>query len=165
MDARAASWRGEMSIAPRLTEQSPGSRPSRRARGEPLRSIYERGRLRIDFDAYQVWADGRAVHLMRREFQLLRFFVHSANRVFDRMQILAQVWPRARVNPRMVDVHVYRLRRALERDPEHPELFVTVRGVGWRFDQRPLREAHGLTDSDHGDSHDRSPHHRFRWFR
>jgi DNA-binding winged helix-turn-helix (wHTH) protein len=162
VDAHAASWRGEMSIAPRLKEKSPESRPSRRGRGEPARSIYERGRLRIDFDAYQVWADGRAVHLMRREFQLLRFFVHSANRVFDRMQILAQVWPRARVNPRMVDVHVYRLRRALERHPERPELFVTVRGVGWRFDERPLLEAHGPTDPDHADSRDRSPQHGFR---
>jgi DNA-binding response OmpR family regulator len=159
MPARAASWRGEMPIVPRLSRQLPESRALRRARAEPARSIYELGRLRIDFDAYQVWADGRAVHLMRREFQLLRFFVQSANRVFDRTQILAQVWPRARVNPRTVDVHVYRLRRALERDPEHPELFVTVRGVGWRFDERPLLEAHDATDSDHADSHDRSPQH------
>jgi two-component system alkaline phosphatase synthesis response regulator PhoP len=151
-----------MSIVPRLSERLPQSRVSRRARGEAARSIFELGRLRIDFDAYQVWVDGRPVHLMRREFQLLRFFAQAANRVFDRTQILAQVWPRLGVNPRVVDVHIYRLRRALERDPGHPELFVTVRGVGWRFDERRLLEAHGLADSEHAGSHDRSPPHRFR---
>ncbi len=145
-----------MSIVPRLGEPLSGSRVPRRARGKPSRSIYELGRLRIDFDAHQVWVDGHAVHLMRREFQLLRFFVQSANCVFDRTQILARVWPGAQVNPRTVDVHVYRLRRSLERDPEHPELFVTVRGVGWRFDERPLLEAHGTTHSDREESHDPS---------
>ena len=105
---------------------------------QPPRDLYENGRLRIDFDAYEVWVDGRPVHLFRREFQLLRFFVRSANRVFDRTQILAQVWPEARVNPRTVDVHVYRLRRCIERDPTRPEILVTVRGVGWKFNARAL---------------------------
>jgi two-component system response regulator RegX3 len=108
------------------------------ADGEPPRNVYESGRLRIDFDAYEVWVDGRPVHLLRREFQLLRFFVRSANRVFDRAQILAHVWPEARVNQRTVDVHVYRLRRCIERDPVHPEILVTVRGVGWKFNERAL---------------------------
>jgi len=102
------------------------------------RDVYENGRLRIDFDAYEVWVDGRPVHLFRREFQLLRFFVRAANRVFDRTQILAHVWPEARVNPRTVDVHVYRLRRCIERDPVRPEILVTVRGVGWKFNARAL---------------------------
>lgn len=145
-----------MSIVPRLSERSPGSGALRRARAGPQRAVYERGRLRIDFDAYEVWADGQPVHLMRREFQLLRFFVESANRVFDRTQILARVWPGARVNPRTVDVHVYRLRRCIERDPMHPELLVTVRGVGWRFDERSLLEEHGTPEPHGDDSRNRS---------
>ena len=132
-----------MILARRLDEWPTEFRGVGRIRQNLARNVYERGRLRIDFDAYQVWVDGGSVHLMRREFELLRFFVQSANRVFDRRQILAHVWPRARINPRTVDVHVYRLRHCLERDPEHPELFVTVRGVGWRFDERTLREARG----------------------
>ena len=149
-----------MPFVSRLSERPPDSRASRRAREESPRSIYEKGRLRVDFDAYEVRADGRPVHLMRREFQLLCFFVRSANRVFDRAQILAHVWPLAQVNPRTVDVHVYRLRRCIERDPMHPELLVTVRGVGWRFDERPLLEAHGTADSE--DAHDRSRSHGSR---
>jgi len=143
-------------MARRLNHQSAEPRRATRLRQNAPRNVYERGYLRIDFDAYQVWVDGRPLHLMRREFQLLRFLVQSANRVFDRTQILAQVWPRARVNARMVDVHIYRLRRSLERAPEHPKLFVTVRGVGWRFDERPLLEAQGTTDPNHEDSHDQS---------
>jgi two-component system, OmpR family, alkaline phosphatase synthesis response regulator PhoP len=139
-----------MSISRRLSERS--------VRGpEPPRRVYECGRLRIDFDAYEVWVDGHSVHLLRREYELLRFFVESPNRVFDRTQILAHVWPRARINPRTVDVHVYRLRHCLERDPEHPELFVTVRGVGWRFDERTLREARGTVEAQHVDSNVRQP--------
>jgi len=108
---------------------------------EPPRTVYKKGRLRIDFDAYEVWVDGRPVHLMRREFQLLRFFVQRPNRVFDRTQLLAQIWAGKPVNPRSLDTHVYRLRRGIEQDPLHPELFVTVRGVGWKFNERALRGA------------------------
>lgn len=144
-----------MPIVRQLTERSPESRAARRATEDLARSVYEKGRLRVDFDAYEVWADGRPVHLMRREFELLRFLVRSANRVFDRTQILAHVWPEAQVNPRTVDVHVYRLRRCIERDPIHPEVLVTVRGVGWRFDERSLLdEPHGTT----GAHHDHSPY-------
>jgi DNA-binding response OmpR family regulator len=139
--------------ARRLDEWSAESHRVRRTRQNLTPNVYERGYLQIDFDAYQVWVDGRSVHLTRREFQLLRFFVQSANRVFDRTQILAHVWPRVRINPRTVDVHVYRLRHSLERDPEHPELFVTVRGVGWRFDERTLREARGTVEAQHADPH------------
>lgn len=105
---------------------------------EPERTMYRKGRLRIDFDAYEVWVDGRPVHLMRGEFQLLRFFVQWPNRVFDRTQLLAQIWGGKQVNPRSLDTHVYRLRRCIEQDPVHPELLVTVRGVGWKFNARAL---------------------------
>jgi len=149
-----------MSISRRLSERSAASFVSQRARGPAApRSVYERGRLRIDFDAYEVWVDGHPIHLMRREFQLLRFFVQSANRVFDRIQILTHIWPRARVNPRTVDVHVYRLRRCIERDPMRPELLVTVRGVGWRFDERTLIQARETADAHHLEPHTSSRGH------
>jgi len=135
-----------MFLARRVDEGSP-VRGVRRVRQNLTRTVYERGYLRIDFDAYQVWVDGRSVHLTRREFELLRFFVQLPDRVLDRTQILAHVWPQARINPRTVDVHVYRLRHSLERDPEHPELVVSVRGVGWRFDERTLGEACGTVEA------------------
>jgi len=101
--------------------------------------VYEKGRLQIDFDTYDVYLDGAKIELSLREFELLRFFVRSPNRVFDRLQILDLVWGHdTYVEPRTVDVHIRRLRKRIERDDAHPELIVTVRGVGYKFDDRAL---------------------------
>lgn len=114
----------------------------RRAYGEETeapRTVYEKGRLRVDFDTYDVTLDGHALELSLREFELLRFFVRSPNRVFDRLQILDLVWGQdTYVEPRTVDVHIRRLRTRIERDDAHPELIVTVRGVGYKFNDRAL---------------------------
>lgn len=114
----------------------------RRAYGPDLErpaNVYEKGRLRIDFDTYEVFLDGQQVDLSLREFELLRFFVRSPNRVFDRLQILDLVWGQdTNVEPRTVDVHVRRLRKLIERDDAHPELLLTVRGVGYKFNDRAL---------------------------
>jgi len=114
----------------------------RRAYGpEPVQphAVYDKGRLHIDFDTYEVYLDGKKIDLSLREFELLRFFVQSPNRVYDRLQILDLVWGQdTYVEPRTVDVHVRRLRARIERDDANPELIVTVRGVGYKFDERAL---------------------------
>lgn len=103
---------------------------------------YERGGLRVDLDSYEVFVDGERVDLALREFELLRFFVTHPNRVFERGQLLDLVWgPDRYVEPRTVDVHVRRLRQHIERDDSSPEHIVTVRGVGYMFDERSSREA------------------------
>ena len=114
----------------------------RRAHGpevERPHECYERGRLRIDFDTYQVFLDGREVELSLREFELLSFFVRHPKRVFERAQLLDTVWGRdTYVEPRTVDVHVRRLRMRIERDDARPELILTVRGVGYKFNDAAL---------------------------
>jgi two-component system alkaline phosphatase synthesis response regulator PhoP len=102
-------------------------------------NVFQRGRLRIDFDRHEAWLDGRPLELSLREFQLLKFFVRNPNRVFDRLTILDLVWGNdTYVEPRTVDVHVRRLRILVERDAAHPELIQTVRGVGYRFNDQAL---------------------------
>jgi DNA-binding response OmpR family regulator len=114
----------------------------RRAHGPELErphEIYHRGRLRIDFDTYQVFLDDAGVELSLREFELLAFFVRHPNRVFERAQLLDMVWGRdTYVEPRTVDVHVRRLRMRIERDDARPELMVTLRGVGYKFNDAAL---------------------------
>lgn len=106
---------------------------------EAPQEIYERGGLRIDFDTYEVYLDGKRIELSLREFELLRFFVKHPNRVYERSQLLELVWgPDTYVEPRTIDVHIRRLRRRIERDDSMPELIVTVRGVGYMFDERRL---------------------------
>ncbi|MEA2626497.1 MAG: two-component system, OmpR family, alkaline phosphatase synthesis response regulator PhoP [Candidatus Binatota bacterium] len=98
------------------------------------REIYERGRLRVDLDTYEVFLEGKPIALSLREFELLKFFLQYPDRVFTRPEILDLVWGQdTYVEPRTVDVHVRRLRERIERDDANPELILTVRGVGYKF--------------------------------
>jgi DNA-binding response OmpR family regulator len=77
--------------------------------------------------------------LALREFELLKFFVQHPMRVYTREQLLDMVWGRDTcVEPRTVDVHVRRLRQHIERDDANPELILTVRSVGYRFNPEAL---------------------------
>src|SRR5271163_2599306 len=105
----------------------------------PKSGIWERGRLKMDFDTYQVFVDGKRHELALREFELLRFFVEHPLRVYSREQLLDLVWGRDTfVEPRTVDVHVRRLRQHIEKDDANPELILTVRSVGYRFNPEAL---------------------------
>ncbi|HLX37378.1 MAG TPA: response regulator transcription factor [Candidatus Binataceae bacterium] len=105
----------------------------------PKSGLWERGRLRMDFDTYQVFVDGKRHELALREFELLRFFVEHPMRVYSREQLLDLVWGRDTfVEPRTVDVHVRRLRQHIEKDDANPELILTVRSVGYRFNPEAL---------------------------
>jgi DNA-binding response OmpR family regulator len=101
--------------------------------------IYHRGRLRVDFGTYEVFVGGELRQLALREFELLRFFVQHPTRVYSREQLLDLVWGRDTfVEPRTVDVHVRRLRQQIELDDANPELILTVRSVGYRFNPDAL---------------------------
>ncbi|HXW82827.1 MAG TPA: response regulator transcription factor [Candidatus Binataceae bacterium] len=100
---------------------------------------FEQGRLRMDFGTYEVWVDQQRRELALREFELLKFFVQHPLRVYTREQLLDMVWGRDTfVEPRTVDVHVRRLRQHIERDDANPELILTVRSVGYRFNPEAL---------------------------
>jgi len=105
----------------------------------PKTGIWERGRLKMDFDTYQVFVEAKRHELALREFELLRFFIEHPMRVYSREQLLDLVWGRDTfVEPRTVDVHVRRLRQHVEKDDANPELILTVRSVGYRFNPEAL---------------------------
>jgi two-component system alkaline phosphatase synthesis response regulator PhoP len=109
-------------------------RRAQRPEVDRAHDVYEKGRLWIDFDTYEVTLAGKALRLTLREFELLKFFVLHPSRVFDRQTLLDLVWgPDVYVDPRTIDVHIRRLRAAIERDQATPEAIVTVRGVGYKF--------------------------------
>jgi phosphate regulon transcriptional regulator PhoB len=90
--------------------------------------------LHLDSAACRVTREGRPVELSSREFKLLRFFMAHPGRVFSRDQLLDRVWgDESFVEPRTVDVHISRLRAAIEPDKENPRYILTVRGIGYRF--------------------------------
>jgi two-component system, OmpR family, phosphate regulon response regulator PhoB len=89
--------------------------------------------LRLDPLAHRVYGDGRPLNLGPTEFRLLHFLMTHAERVYSRSQLLDQVWgDHVFVEERTVDVHIRRLRSALEAS-EHDRLIQTVRGAGYRL--------------------------------
>jgi two-component system phosphate regulon response regulator PhoB len=89
--------------------------------------------IAMDQDAHRVTRAGRAVPLGPTEYRLLEFMLQHPGRVFSREQLLDAVWGRdIHVEIRTVDVHIRRLRAALESSGHH-ERVETVRGTGYRF--------------------------------
>jgi two-component system response regulator MtrA len=87
----------------------------------------------IDVSGHVVSRDGVPIALTPLEFDLLVALARKPRHVFTRDQLLEQVWGYRHVaDTRLVNVHVQRLRAKVERDPEHPEVVVTVRGVGYK---------------------------------
>ncbi|MEA3277828.1 MAG: phosphate regulon transcriptional regulator PhoB [Pseudomonadota bacterium] len=108
----------------------------RRTKPEEPADEIEIGGLRIDNVGHRVSADGTRIDIAPTEYRLLHFFMTHADRAFSRSQLLDQVWgDQVYVEERTVDVHVRRLRKALE-VTEHDRLLQTVRGVGYRFSNK-----------------------------
>jgi DNA-binding response OmpR family regulator len=104
---------------------------------ETLEEPIEEGDLRVDFEKRHVDVRDEPVRLTYVEFEILAALARSPGRVFSRTMLLERVWgDSAYRDPRTVDVHIRHLREKLERDPRHPELIFTVRGVGYRFRDR-----------------------------
>jgi len=100
---------------------------------------YRNGPLRIDFATYEVLIADKTVRLTLKEFDLLRFLVQNPNRVLTRDQLLDRVWGgETFVTPRTVDVHIRRLRKAVEKNDRKPKWILTVRGVGYKFDEKAV---------------------------
>jgi two-component system alkaline phosphatase synthesis response regulator PhoP len=100
---------------------------------------YDKGSLKIDFSTYEVFVRAKPVKLTLKEFELLRFLVLNPSRVLNRDQLLDRVWGgETFVTPRTVDVHIRRLRKAVEKDDRKPKWILTVRGVGYKFDEKAL---------------------------
>ena len=108
----------------------------RRARPERVAAMLEAGDILLDREKKRVSRSGREVHLGPTEFKLLEFLMQSPGRVFTRGQLLDGVWGRdVYIDERTVDVHVGRLRRALNRG-RAPDPIRPVRGSGDSFDER-----------------------------
>jgi two-component system response regulator MtrA len=91
------------------------------------------GDLAIDVQAHQVLRGGKQIALTRLEFDLLVALAKEPGRVFTRDALLSEVWGyRHSTDTRLVNVHVQRLRSKIEHDAEHPEIVITIRGVGYK---------------------------------
>jgi two-component system, OmpR family, response regulator MtrA len=104
----------------------------RRTEAEPA-ELLTIGDVSIDVPGHQVTRGGRPISLTPLEFDLLVALARKPRQVFTREVLLEQVWGyRHAADTRLVNVHVQRLRSKVETDPEHPEVVLTVRGVGYK---------------------------------
>jgi two-component system phosphate regulon response regulator PhoB len=111
----------------------------RRRAPEALEAPLHIGSLRLDPAARRVYHLETELHLGPTEFRLLRYLLEHPGRVFSREQLLDAVWGTdVYVEPRTVDVHIRRLRKAINQDDEM-DLIRTVRSAGYALDSDPDR--------------------------
>jgi DNA-binding response OmpR family regulator len=92
------------------------------------------GAITVDFAHHEARRNGTRVDLTPREFRLLGFFAQHRGEVVSRDQLLAAVWGYSAIPfTRTVDVHIAKLRKKLEDNPEDPRYILTVHGLGYKF--------------------------------
>ena len=93
------------------------------------------GDLSINTENHQVFRGGRAIDLTAREYELLTFLASHPNKVYNRNELMEQVWNYIYVgdDARTVDVTIRRLREKIEADPSNPVYILTRRGAGYYF--------------------------------
>jgi two-component system alkaline phosphatase synthesis response regulator PhoP len=106
----------------------------RRSQIPSISPVQRVGECEVDFGRAEVRRAGRATDLTAIELKMLEVFLQQPGRVLTRAQIIDAVWGDTAVTDRVVDTHVVKLRRRLERDPAAPRHIVSVRGIGYRFE-------------------------------
>ena len=94
------------------------------------------GDCEIDFSRAELRRGGARMDLTAIELKMLQTFLRNPGRVLTRTQVVDEVWGHdVFVTDRVVDTHVVKLRRKIEPDPSQPRHIVSVRGIGYRFDE------------------------------
>ena len=104
--------------------------------GKTTKNVITTGNIKIDTARRQVYRKNERIRLTGMEFSLLELLVNNSGTAYSRNEILQHVWaypPDHRIDTRVVDVHISRLRSKLETDPANPELILTARGIGYMF--------------------------------
>jgi len=94
---------------------------------------YADGRLTVDFNTKQVLVDNTLVKLTSLEFRLLAYLVQNAGRVISKQELFEKVWDDKFTGDGTLNVHICKIREAIEREPGNPEYIITVWGDGYRF--------------------------------
>ena len=98
-------------------------------------AVIQVGNLKIDLTGHIARVSEKLIDLKPREFDLLAMLASSRGRAFTREQILERLWGHDYIgDSRTVDVHIRWIREKIEEDPSKPKKIVTIRGVGYRFD-------------------------------
>lgn len=99
--------------------------------------VYTFDDLRIDFDTYELFIGDEEVNLTTIEFEILKTLIENPRKVFSAKQIFEKVWKAQCMDSdtKTVMVYISNLRKKIEPNPESPKFIITVRGVGYKFNQ------------------------------
>ncbi len=107
----------------------------RAAEPPPPVQVYCCGDLTLDFGRFEATRRGKRIELTALEFKLLRAFLAHRGQVLTHDQLIEQVWGKdIFLTDRVIYTHINNLRHKIEPNPGRPQLLVSVRGVGYRFD-------------------------------
>lgn len=101
--------------------------------GKSEKQQYSDGWLEVDYDARQVIAGGELVKLTSLEFKLLSYLIRNENRVISKQELFEEVWEDKFTGDGTLNVHIRKLREAIEREPGKPKYIITVWGDGYKF--------------------------------
>jgi two-component system response regulator RegX3 len=98
-------------------------------------AVLASGHIALDVDRHTLHVNGSLTPMPLKEFELLEYLMRNEGRVLTRGQLIDRVWGSDYFgDTKTLDVHIKRIRSRIEVDPKEPELLVTVRGLGYRFD-------------------------------
>ena len=104
---------------------------------QQIDNIYDFGSLKIDFDTHECTANGKEVNLTSKEFEILKLLIENPRKVFPATHIFETVWKTTCMenDSKTVMVYISTLRKKLEDNPNDPKFIISVRGVGYKFNQ------------------------------
>ena len=107
--------------------------------GIAAKKILSYSAIRLDLEKHRLFVNDRPVSLTPHEYTLLETLMSSQGRIFTRDELLDRLYPRgeATVIDRVVDVHIGKLRQKIEQDISDPAYVLTVRGIGYMFNDQP----------------------------
>ncbi|QTV80022.1 response regulator transcription factor [Microbacterium sp. NIBRBAC000506063] len=98
--------------------------------------VLDGGRVVLDIDRHTVTVAGTPINMPLKEFELLEMLMRNAGRVLTRGQLIDRVWGSDYFgDTKTLDVHIKRIRSRIEENPSEPKVLITVRGLGYRFDE------------------------------
>lgn len=96
-------------------------------------TVFSDGYLTVNFEAKQAYVNGIAVKLTGLEYRLLSYLIENKGKVISKQELFEKVWKDKFTGDGTLNVHIRRLREAIEKDPNKPEYIITVWGDGYKF--------------------------------
>ncbi|GIM45087.1 two-component response regulator [Collibacillus ludicampi] len=96
--------------------------------------------LKIDLKQHEAFLHNKQLDLSAKEFQLLAFFMNHPKQVLSTEHLLSKIWGyEVAIDTKTVKVHIANLRKKIENDPKEPEKIITVKGVGYKFNEETTK--------------------------